>query len=365
MADKVSENSKLITIERPQNRNGAPTLMDVALLAGTSKGTASRALNGKHWVAPETRAAVLRASKKLGFQADPTAQRLANGRDSTLVGLFTFELDLGVVTRKIQILQRMLTGHGYIAPIYAYGYNVESGGVQQSTLLTNLIRQRPGAIVCNVSNMREKALADLKQYRDDGGVLVTYDSEVDLDCDRVVFNRADSADQAASYLLELGHRDIGFAMQSPGPDSVRLKGARRALKKHGLSLHKDWIFDVDAYEAGGTNLARHILKLPQRPTAICTSDDAVAAAFIAEMGRNGVRVPEHLSVIGHDDMPIAMHSTIPLTTVAQPVEAIAHEVVQLLTSRLDGSYEGPERTVTLQGELIVRASTASYKGEIN
>lgn len=204
---------------------------------------------------------------------------------------------------------------------------------------------------------------ELQKYAASGGHLVTFDVPSDFECDQVIFDRADSADQAVTHLLELGHRDIGFAMPGVHSNTVRTNGMRDALKRYGLSVQKDLLFDSAEglpYEIVGGELARLFLENKRRPSALCIPDDTVAASFIAELYRHGMHVPEDLSVVSHDDLPIAAHNFVPITTVAQPLQAIAKATSELLMSRLDGSYDGPPRTVRLCGELIIRQSTAAF-----
>jgi LacI family transcriptional regulator len=116
-----------------------------------------------------------------------------------------------------------------------------------------------------------------------------------------------------------------------------------------------------SYEMVGELMAHQFLQSSRRPSAICIPDDAVAASFVATLYQHKVRVPKDLSVVSHDDMPIAAHNFVPLTTVAQPMEEIARETVALLMSRVEGGYDGAPRTVRLCGELIFRQSTVPFK----
>jgi DNA-binding LacI/PurR family transcriptional regulator len=112
------------------------------------------------------------------------------------------------------------------------------------------------------------------------------------------------------------------------------------------------------YGEGGRRLAAEYLKLREKPTGMCVTNEAAAAIFILEMQRAGVQVPRDLSVVSHDDTPIAQCCAVPLTTVSHPVNAIAGHVVKMLCSRLDGSYDGAPRTVVVRGELVPRQSAA-------
>jgi DNA-binding LacI/PurR family transcriptional regulator len=337
-------------------------LQDVARAAGTSLATASLALNDKGRVSPLTRSKVLRIAKRMGFEANPSAQGLAAGHRSKQIIIFTRDLDLGVATRKLQILQGMFLEQGFNASIHSCGYFQDEGQAEFAGWLRELRRQRPLAIIChNTHHFDQDMLDEVERYAASGGHLVTFDLPSILQCDQVIFDRTDSADQAVTHLLKLGHRDIGFAMPGVHLDTIRTTGVVRALERAGLCLQPEFLFDCQvglSNELTGESLAQSFLQSKHRPTAICIPDDTVAVSFIATLYREGVRVPQNLSVVGHDDLPIASHNFIPLSTVSQPLEEIARETVNLLMSRVDGSYDGASRTARLCGELIPRESTA-------
>lgn len=354
---------------KPESSCGPITLFDVAQLAGTSKGTASRALNGKHWVAPATREAVLKAASELGFHADPTARRLRNGRCDKLIGLFTRALDLGVVTRKCQMLQDALNAKGYEAPIHACG-SVSGEGTQQAQAMASLCRQKPAAVICYTLGLHDATLRVLQEYLAGGGVAVCYDTPFEMKsntADYVVFDRADNTYQAARHLVQLGHQKIGLFSSGHAHDPDRLLGFKRALREGGLTMQAAMSFfsaplqdseQLSGSEHIGQKLGEYFLSLDNRPTAMCITDDYVAAGFVAALHRKGLKVPEEVSVVGHDDMPVAAHScVVPLTTVSQPVQSVVDECVRLVDSRLSGAYTGSSRRVTVCGELIERQST--------
>lgn len=336
------------------------TLQDVARATGISLATASLAINGKGRVSPETREAVRRAARELGFRADPAARRLATGRQSDTIALFSLFLDLGVFTLKLQRLQAILIENGYTAPMYAYGEMVQDVHPDHVALLENLRRQRPLAIACNINGLGTLAIAEIERYMDEGGYVVCFDGEPIFDCDTVTFDRADNTYQAAQHLIELGHRDIGFFNAH---QRRRLSGFTRALQDGGIEVREEWLFGgshrQSVYEESGALLAEQFLRLRHRPTGICIVNDPAAVAFIAQVQQHGVRVPEDVSVVGHDGLSIGKWaSAVPLTTVSQPIDLIAQSVANLLLDRLRHNYEGPARQIVVRGELIRRKSTA-------
>jgi DNA-binding LacI/PurR family transcriptional regulator len=108
---------------------------------------------------------------------------------------------------------------------------------------------------------------------------------------------------------------------------------------------------------GGAELAKQFLALKERPTGMCVVNDYVALAFMAELIKVGVRIPQELSIIGHDNQPIAIYCPVPLTSATQPVDKIVDSVVDLLIERLEGGT-APPRTVVITGDIVVRDSVA-------
>ncbi len=338
------------------------TIHDVAQRAGISKSTVSRALTGEGKVSAQAREAVFKAAADLGFEPNLNAQMMGRGGGSETIGLFFLNLDLGVGTLKVQVIQHLLGVKGYTVPIHAYGYREIGVALQPEELLRGLLRQSPRAVICNVGNIKNQALErEITRYVNQGGIAVCYDWECLDVADCVIFDREDNSYQAARHLLDLGHRDIGFCSQR-GPLSPRWRGVQRALEERGLVMREECAFVPSNYmefEPGAIELAAQFLALKQRPTGICIVNDHTASAFTSEVMRAGVRVPEDLSIVGHDDSCIARCAPVPLTTVSHPVNAIAEAVVELLDSRVKGTYHGPPRHLTVRGQLVERQSTTA------
>jgi DNA-binding LacI/PurR family transcriptional regulator len=348
MHSEVSPGKKIVTIG------------DLAEALGVHKSTVSTALSGKGRVSPAMRARVLKLAEELGYEPDPLAQRLANRANNKTVCLCSGALDPGLATEKIALIQSALTDMGLEVPIYAPA-PFKAGVNSQVALYRQLRRSRPLAIVCSVYSLQDEALAELEAYQQEGGIVVSYDIPIALQCDQVVFDREDNAYQGAKYLLERGHRDIGIGMtrvtlpHARTPQNLRLQGFQRAMDEWNTTLHSEWIFENMTFENGGAEMARHFLELPTRPTGLCIVNDYVTLAFMTEIIRAGVRVPEDVSIIGHDNHTVAKYCPVPLTSVSQPAEEIAQAVVAHLARRLQGDNSPPQTTV-IRGEIIERQS---------
>jgi DNA-binding LacI/PurR family transcriptional regulator len=183
----------------------------------------------------------------------------------------------------------------------------------------------------------------------------------------VIFDREDNGYKGAYHLLEQGHRKIGVGIATTAEwlsgdvsatQSRRLAGWQRALQDFGAPVRKEWIFHASTYEQGGAEMARRFLALSDRPTGMCIINDYSAMAFMVEVMRAGVRVPEDVSIVSHDNQPVAAFCGVPLTSVGHPVKVIVDTVIEQVISRLEGSYQGEPRTAVVRGELESRASTA-------
>jgi DNA-binding LacI/PurR family transcriptional regulator len=284
----------------------------------------------------------------MNYQPNPHAQRLVTGRFEKMAAIFTLSLDLNVGTKKLQFLQYFLSNAGFEVPIYACGDRSQDAA--QSHLMNMLCLQRPRAIVCNTSGLLPETMQILQRYREEGGYVVCYDEPIDLECDKVVFDREDNTYQVIRHLLEMGHREI-------------------ALAEFGLEPNPDWMLGVEAspnaepfsdvYEENGALMAQRFLQLNARPSAVCLLDDYTSVAFAAELERYGVKVPADVSVVSHDDSPIAVYGPLQLTTVTHPVRAIAQGAIDLLKQRVQ-EPESPPRQITVRGDLIVRASAIPF-----
>ncbi|BCM93513.1 HTH-type transcriptional repressor CytR [Abditibacteriota bacterium] len=334
------------------------TIEDLAKKIGVSRSLVSMAFTGNGRISPQTRERILQSARELGYSPNPHAQNLARGHSKNTIGLFSLGLDFGIITQKIKIIQGLLAGKGFDVPLYAYGSFKDDEIIHQASLIGTLCRQQPRAIVCSTRALEPAALSELEQYQQAGGIVVGYDYHIDLKCDQILLDREDNTYQTAKYLLELGHRKLGLFMAGARkPCGERHNGFERALREYQIQSNIDWMCNGPTDEAGGVALAEQFLNLKQRPTGICIVNDRVASAFVNEVQRAGLRIPTDLSVICHDNHPVAGCCIVPLTTNTHPAQEIAESVVEMLCSRLDGVYTGEARQKTLRGSLIVRQST--------
>lgn len=346
--------------------NRPTTLKDVAVALGMHKSTVSLALSGKGTISAETRQRVRETAEALGYEPNTLAQRLARGSETPTVYVISGALDRGLATEKILLIQQELGAHGFETPLYTgHAYTVtEEISRRQVEQVRNLWRQRPSAMVCAVQRLAPAVLEELASYQKQGGIVVSYDNAVSYSWDQVLFDREENAYRAARILLEAGHRKIGLGLtripKVPGPTDTqtpRVQGFCKALAEFDVPFHEEWLFQTSTYERGGAEMALQFLALSERPTAMAIVNDYIALAFMTEVTRAGVRLPQELSVVGHDNQLIAAFCPVPLTTLTQPIEAIAQAVVARLVARLEGD-DSPAQTIAIESLPVHRNSVA-------
>ncbi len=155
--------------------------------------------------------------------------------------------------------------------------------------------------------------------------------------------------QAAKYLLEKGHRRIGFAAPSIYGSSVimdRFAGFRAALEEYGLAPREDWLFDSVFGQEGGEGVAEKLCRMEDRPTAMVATEDLLACGIIKGCQEGGMQIPRDLSVVGFDDSLPARLITPGLTTVKQNIREKAELSVKMLMRAIeDPSYRSGHRVL--------------------
>jgi DNA-binding LacI/PurR family transcriptional regulator len=333
------------------------TLRDVALRAGVSVATASRAMNGKQVVNARTRQRILDVIDELGFTPSPAARRLSLGRTMT-IGVVVMFLTRPQTTERLRGVDTVLADSEFDLVIY----NVESVHKRDHYLRALVQPKRiDGLLVMSLPPPESitglgKAPIPI--------VFVDVHTPSIATMPRVVGDDVTGGARAARHLLELGHHAIAY-IGDAGEDPFgftssrdRQAGFRAALDGAGVVIPPKWI-GLGAhgrYEA--RELASRILGEDDRPTAIFAASDTQALGVLAAARDAGLRVPEDLSVIGYDDIEAADY--VGLTTVRQHLFESGRQGAELLIAEIaQPSVRAP--VVELTPEVVVRATTAPPK----
>jgi DNA-binding LacI/PurR family transcriptional regulator len=328
------------------------TIADVARLAGVGRGTASRVLNNRANVDPETRARVLAAIKTLDFMPSQTARRLSLGRTQTVAVILPYMTRPASVER-LRSIEMTLAAAGYDLIVF----NVET--VERRDVVFRDLPRRErvdGLIIVSLSPHP----SEVERIARSGLPTVLVDAHHRA-LNRVVTDDVLGGQLVTQHLINLGHERIAFVGDIPRTpmaftsSRLRLIGVRRTMTAAGLRLPHALV-GVGAHSSErATAMATRMLTLPAPPTAIACASDTQASGVIDAAGSLGLRVPEDLSVTGYDDLDLA--AQLRLTTVHQPLFESGVRAVQRLLRQIEGGAPEPLREVQ-DIRLVVRGSTA-------
>jgi DNA-binding LacI/PurR family transcriptional regulator len=327
------------------------SLRDVARVAGVSLATASRVASGLDAVRPETRARVEQAMRELLYV--PPGRKPATGA----IGLLVPELANPIFPALAQAMEARATEAG-LATILC---NTTSAAFREVDYVHMLLERRVDGMIfisCEMTNLA----GDHDHYArlvEEGARLVFVNGALDgLEVAGVSVDERHAGYIATQHVIALGHRRIGFvagpALYLPTREKAagRAEALREAGLEDGLVAHGDFSFE------GGRRALRMLLADPEPPTAVICSSDVIAIGVVQEARAAGLRVPEDLSVVGFDGIDASKWVYPPLTTVEQPIDAIASTAVDLLRSVVEEPHTFRPREL-LQPKLRVGHSTAA------
>lgn len=335
---------------------GRATLADVARAAGVTKGTVSKALNGRDDVSAGTRERVLATVAELGYRRSTQPDVAPSRRALAVV------FDLPASPYILNVLQGVIAAAQEERTDLLVRLAPERRArTARATARRWVAEQRAAGVVGVVGLTLSEPLALLDAAADAGLPFVMVDP-VDTGHDLMVSVGSSNwagAREATAHLVDLGHRRIGWI---GGPDrSVaardRFHGYRAALDAAGIELDRDLVRSGRFAVAVGAEHARDLLDRPDPPTAIIAADDELAVGALATAHALGVPVPERLSIVGFDDTPQAAWTTPPLTSVHQHLDGMGRMAVQTALTMASGA-EPASRHVELATSLTLRATTA-------
>jgi len=324
------------------------TLHDVAAASGVSAQTVSRVINQRPDVAETTRAHVWETVRRLGYKPNTLARGLVSQR-SHILGIITLPLNDYFRAQIITGLEKQARALGYGCQM---SFTSDNADDLPELLDAMLARQVDGIVL-----LTPKRFADPAIVVEIPIVTVAHKlanpHAINVDVDNI-----DGGYQAIRHLLSLGHRAIGQIVGPVDwiPASDRIEGARRALAEHHLSLNphylvecKEWSFEA-GYEA-----ARQLLTHSPEVTALFCHMDWMAAGAYRAIREAKRRIPEDVSVVGYDDLPICQFLDPPLASVRQPSQGLGQLVAQLVINAVEHT-EAFRQDMLVPAELIARGS---------
>jgi DNA-binding LacI/PurR family transcriptional regulator len=339
-----------VSTEQARGRRGGVTIARIAAEAGVSVPTVSKVVNGRTDVAPTTRKRVEAIIRKHGYQRR-AGQRVA---PSKLLELVFHELESAWAVEIIRGVEQVARASGLGVVLS----ELEGRRVPGRGWIEEVLARRPTGVISVFSDLSASQYAQLRA-RGIPVVVVDPVGEAGPEVPSIGATNWRGGLTATRHLLELGHTRIGVI---GGPEQVlcsraRVDGFRAAMETAGLPVDPALVRYGDFHVESGYRHGKGLLGLAGRPSAIFAGSDLQALGVYEAARETGLRIPDQLSVVGFDDLPIARWVGPPLTTVRQPLVEMAMAGAQLMLTLAAGEHP-VHRRLELATSLVVRQSTA-------
>lgn len=328
------------------------TMKDVAHQADVSESTVSHVVNNTRSVSEEKKARVLLAMRELGFSANAHARGLALGR-SNFIGMIVSDIENPFFPGVIKSFEDISRQHGFDVLLFSTNYD---SGIAERACQKLVENQAPAVAV--MTSQVDPALLDYLAVNNvdsvmlDGATVGPHRSSLRLRYEK-------GAVEGVQCLFNLGHRDMAMIA---GPQNRRSHIAyKTAVESAAWALNCNLRVIEGRNDAeSGADAVRELLTAPDLPTAILCSNDLTAIGAIQTLTQAGLRVPDDVSIVGADDIPLARLMSPPLTTVHLPRQDLGRLAFSTIQKMMAGEApEGIESSVDTH--LIVRSSTGANR----
>lgn len=333
------------------------SIKKIAEQAGVSIATVSRVINQPEVVHPQTRETVLKIIEKLNYTPNPLAKSLLTGKTQN-IALIVPTLRNQFFVEIVEGIENYLKERNYNVTIF----NTHASMSRQESILEYILKKRlngfaDGVILAGSGAFQEgyeKSLNSVKAPI----VAIEYIPDHDYSC--VWVDDSMGARLAIEHLVKLGHQRIGIIAAKPDFLSTRrrVQSAETVLAEHNLPWNDELISYGSALDtlACGAEAVAKLLDSKKRPTAIFAINDVLAIGALKYVQEKKFRVPQDISIIGFDDIPMSEFCFPGLTTLKSPTYEIGQTAARILLNHLDQNSCAVNK-VLLSPELIVRGST--------
>jgi DNA-binding LacI/PurR family transcriptional regulator len=355
-----------VLAKRANGKNITVTMRDVARGSGFSPATVSIVLNNAplaRYIAPATKKRIEEVAKKLGYRPNAMARFLRSKRSHS-VGVMFFDITDPYCTPVLRGIENSLYQSSHV-PIFADAHNQKN---RFERYLEMLLEHHVEAliVVANWTFVDIHVLADVSK-RNIPAATICWELPGDTVSSVMVDNET-GARLAVEHLHQLGHRKIAFIR---GPKLLIDTAPRwRGIQKfaHSAALEIDPALTMQLPDSldpnsgfeGGYRFTEELLARKKRFTALVAFDDLTALGAIRALTKAGVKVPEHCSVVGFDDVPLSSMAAPALTTVRQPLEAMGELAANLVMEGVNAGLEKRDWSISrhkMNPELVIRDST--------
>lgn len=336
-----------------------PTILDVASHAGVSKSTVSNVVRDLPGVSAATRERVRAAIDELGYRPNVLARQLVQQRTS-IIGVVVGDLANPFFAEMAKSVERYAAARGYTAMFC----NTEGDSQSEVAGVETLLEYRVAGIVFLAFSGDSRTMQETLEHQ----VPVVFVSCSAAWGDVVTVDDNRGAQMGTNHLIVAGHKKIAYLSipeLEDQSDAARYEGYMEALRGAGLGppTRISWSPPSDHADVGAVNCRlAEVFTGSERATAVFASNDVAAISLQEFADRVNLRVPQDVSIVGFDDVPMAGLARIALTTVAQPRDELAKLGIDTIADRIEHKLKGPPRTTLVDVTLVARRSTAPPAG---
>lgn len=339
-----------------------PTIDDVAALARVGRTTVSRVLNNGPNVRPEIRAKVQRAVETLGYKVNIQARSLAGGTSQQIALIHASDLDSEPNSYYHSGLElgalRACAEHGFQLVTHTVNQNAPSAAHR---IMAVIDEGRCAGIILTPPFSDDLSLVEQIQGKRCPVVCISAGEAVQRVAASVGIDDVAAGFEVTQHLIDLGHRKFGYIKGLSGHLSAegRFDGFSRALEAAGIAPGNVAVERGNFTFRSGIEGAQRMLERSDRPTALVCANDDMAAGALLTIHKLGLEIPRDISVAGFDDTPVSEIVWPPLTTVHQPIKAIAQRAVGLIVEAIaaGGGRTAPKHEL-IAFRLVSRQSSA-------
>lgn len=331
------------------------TMREVAARAHVSVATVSRVINKTGYVSPDLEERVFDAMRALHYQPSALARSLRR-QETRTIGLLIPQLDLPFFSTLAYSIERILFDEDYRVLICSSEEDPE----REKAYSQMLMRQRVDGVILAPTGHSPQSL---RNFIESKVPVVLVDRDVpEPAASKVLVNNVNGGYAGMKYLLENGHRRIGLVGAPTHSNAIRqrIEGAYKALNEFRVHKHFERLaLNTDRQFNFGYQAAFDMLQGDDRPTAIFALTDVAAVGVMHAAARLNLKIPDHLSVMGFDNIPLSEFIIPELSTVAQPIREMGEIAAHEILNSLDRREPRPE-TFMLETSLVIRQSILPF-----
>ncbi|MFN8484313.1 MAG: LacI family DNA-binding transcriptional regulator [Anaerolineae bacterium] len=323
------------------------TSVDVARGAGVNQSTVSRTFSDDQSISSETRARVLEVARKLGYKPNAIARSLIT-QQTNMVGIVMAGITSPFQPYVLEKFIEKLQGMGRQALVFSAGPDQEVDDI-----LPSVFEYRVDALIITSATLSSPRIEECAHY---GIPVILFNRYLPGEnVSAVCCDNSEGGRLIADLLLDAGHQRIAYVAGNPyaSTNRDREKGFTDRLVERGVT---QWLREQAQFNyESGAEAGRRLLQRDDPPDAVFCASDVIALGLIDQARDLGVKIPDHLSVVGFDDIPMAGWSAYSLTTIRQPVNRMIDTTLEMVVERIR-EPETPPVIKMLPGRLVVRNS---------